>query len=278
MNLRAEARAFAASTVKEWAVIRRYPVVFVSLGAWALILPLAYVAQASGYAGGDPRATAAFAERAGTGQVVGYLYLGWAIHLWISVVLWGPGMLLREERQRGTLEAIFLTPTSRFTVLFGPAPAHLLPALVVFGTVFAALRFAFGVPIGPGELARGLLVLAAATPALLAMGALFATAALRFQDAGGVVQVVRGLLTLLCGVTYPLAVLPAWAQRIGELLAPTHVIAELRGAVLEGGRWQPDRLGVIVLAVSPVVLAVAAMVVFAVSIRHARRTGRLGYL
>jgi ABC-2 type transport system permease protein len=276
VNLRAEVRAFTASTTKEWAEIKRYPVVFLSLAVWAVILPIAYVAQARGYAGDDPQALAAFARRAGTGEIVGYLYLGWAIHLWISVVLWGPGMQLRQEQLRGTLESIFLTPTSRFTVLFGPAPAHLLPALVIFGTVFTAMRFAFGIPIGPAEVLRALVILAVATPALLAMGAVFATVVLRFQDADGVVQAVRGVLTLLCGITYPMAVLPGWARTIGDLLAPTHLVAALRGAVLEGATWRPEWSDVAVLTVSPVVLTGVAMLLFAVSVRHARRSGRLG--
>jgi ABC-2 type transport system permease protein len=266
-------RAFTATAAKEWAVLRRYPANFVSLSVWALFLPVVYLGQAAGFGGDDPAAVAAFADRAGTEQIAGYLYLGWAVYLWISTVLWGPGMSIRQEQLRGTLEALFTAPTSRLGLLIGPAPAHMVPATSVFATVFLALRFVFGVPIGWSEVGRGALVLLIGAPALAALGALFATVVVRFQDSDGLVQAVRGALTLLCGVTYPLAVLPSWAQQIGNLLAPTHVIDALRRAVLTDDPVEPRAVS---LLAGAVVTVAVARILLHLSMRSARRTGRLG--
>jgi ABC-2 type transport system permease protein len=267
------ARVFAAGPAKEWATLFRYPANFVSLIVWALFLPVVYLGQAAGFGGDDRAAQDAFAGRAGTGQVAGFLYLGWAVYLWISTVLWGPGLSIRHEQVRGTLESVFTTPASRAGVLFGPAPAHLVPGLLVFATAFSVLRVVFHVPIGPAEIGRAAAVLLLGAPALVALGGLFATIVLRFQDADGLVQAVRGALTLLCGVTFPLAVLPSWARAIGNLLAPTQILDDLRRVVLTA---EPGRPHIVTLLAGAAVGAVAAHVMFRLTVRSARRTGKLG--
>ena len=266
-------RQFVAGTVREWRMMRRYPASMISLALWALFLPVVQLAQAKGFAGGDPAAQAAFAQRAGTTHVAGYLYLGWAVYLWVSTVLWGPGLSLRQEQLRGTLEAVYTTPASRFALLFGPAPAHLVSAGAVFATVLAALRYVFGLPIGAAAVLRTLLVLLVGAPALLALGGLFATVVLYFRDADGLVQAVRGALTLLCGVTFPLAVLPGWARDLGSVLPPTQVITALRQAVLGGG---PVRLHAGQLLLAAGLIGALAQVFLVLTMRAAGRTGRLG--
>lgn len=271
-----ELRAIAATTRKELRLMRRYPAEIVALALWMLLLPLAYIAQATAFSGGGPASAAAFERRAGTGDYVAFLYLGWSVYLWITAVLWGPGLALRQERQRGSFETLFASPASRFTLLFGGAPAQVVPVLVVFVSAAASMRLLFGVPLDWRDLARWLAVLALAFPVLMALGAVFATASLSLQDASGALQITRGAFTLLCGVTYPLAVLPAPLRAVGEALPPTRVLDALR-AVTSGHEGLVARLpGLAVLLGEAVAAAVLAMALLWVSVRHARRTGKLG--
>ncbi len=233
--LAAGVRVVAASTRKELLVMRRYPVAIAVLLGWALLLPLAYVAQANGFSGSDAQAVDAFAGRAGTRQIAAYLYLGWAVYLWVTLILWGPGQNLRDEQLRGSFEAMFMTPTPRFALLIGGAPAQLVPAALVFTVVATMLKFAFGVPLGLATAGWGLLAIFAALPALVSLGCFFSVLVLRFRDADTMVSFTRGLVAVLCGVTYPLAVLPGWLQPISRSLPPTAMIGLLRWAVLTPG-------------------------------------------
>jgi ABC-2 type transport system permease protein len=271
-----ELRAIAATTRKELRLMRRYPAEIVALALWMLLLPLAYIAQATAFSGGGPESVAAFESRAGTGDYVAFLYLGWSVYLWITAVLWGPGLALRQERQRGSFETMFASPASRFTLLFGAVPAQAVPVLVVFVSAAASMRLLFGVPLDGADLARWLAVLAFAFPVLMALGAVFATASLSLQDASGALQITRGAFTLLCGVTYPLAVLPDPLRAVGEALPPTRVLDALR-AVTSGHEGLTARLpGLAVLLGEAVVAGALAMGLLWVSVRHARRTGKLG--
>jgi ABC-2 type transport system permease protein len=274
-DLPADLRAFGAATRKEWRLIRRYPGTFISFVFWPIALPLAFVFQAQAFAGGRTDTAAAFLERTGTNEIAGFLFVGWATYMWLSLILWGPGTSLRTEQIRGSLEAIFMTPASRLVVLFGPAVSQLVWAVWIFVIVGVALWIGFGVTIGPAEALRALAVICVGVPALYAIGALFASVVLRFGDVHAMVQGVRGVFTALCGMSFPIVVLPDWAQTVALSLPPTYLIADLR-AVLLGGVGIGRVLGdLAILAGMGVVLATLAIVAFKHTERHARRGGRL---
>lgn len=243
---------------------------------WPLLLPAFYVLMGSVYSGNDPRAIAAFAERAGTGNIAGFVFIGFAMYMWLSVFLWGPGTLLRQEQLRGSLEAVFVTPASRLIVLFGPPVAHLWPVVLQLAVMAAGLRLFFGVDLDLAALGRALVIVAVAIPAMYAVAALFSTAVLRFGEVAPLVQFVRGALVLLCGITYPLAMLPAWAQAAAAATPTTYIVRDARGVLLGGATIQS--IGVDLATVLAFAAAIAAFAVIAYRVieRGARRSGTLG--
>ncbi len=274
-DLRADVRAFIAASQKELRILRRYPGTILSFIFWPIALPLAFVFQAQAFSGGRADTAAAFVERTGTADVAGFLFVGWATYMWLSLILWGPGTSLRTEQVRGSLEAIFLTPASRLVVLFGPALSQLIWAVWIFVIVGLALWIGFGVAIGPAEALRAMGVIVVGVPALYAIGALFASVVLRFGQVNSLVQGVRGLFTAVCGMSFPIIVLPDWAQVVALSLPPTYLIADLREVLLIGsdlGRIVGD-LGV--LAAMGIGLGLLAAAAFHRTELYARRGGRL---
>lgn len=274
-DLPADLRAFWAATRKEWRILRRYPGNFLSFVFWPIALPLAFVFQAQAFSGGRADTAAAFAERTGTTEVAGFLFVGWATYMWLSIILWGPGTSLRTEQIRGSLEAIFMTPASRLVVLFGPAVSQLVWAVWIFVVVGVALWVGFGVAIGPIEALRALGVIVIGVPALYAIGALFAAVVLRFGEVHALVQGVRGVFTAVCGMSFPIVVLPDWAQTLALSLPPTYLIADLRAVLLTGSELGRIVGDLAVLAGMGAVLAIAAVFAFRRTELHARRGGRL---
>jgi ABC-2 type transport system permease protein len=274
-DVHADLRAFWAATRKEWRILRRYPGSFLSFLFWPIALPLAFVFQAEAFSGGRDDTMAAFADRAGTHDVAGFLFVGWATYMWLSIILWGPGTSLRTEQVRGSLEAIFLTPASRLVVLFGPAISQLVWAIWIFVVVGIALWLGFGVTIGPAEALRALTVIVVGVPALYAIGALFAAVVLRFGEVVALVQGVRGLFTAVCGMSFPIVVLPDWVQTVALSLPPTYLIADLRAVLLAGSEIGEIVGDLAILTAMGVVLAVLAVVAFRRTERYARRGGRL---
>jgi ABC-2 type transport system permease protein len=275
-TLAADLRAFSAAVRKELRIVRRYPTQWMGLIFWPVLLPASYVLMGEAFSGSDPRSLAAFAERSGTVEVAGFVFVGFAMYMWLSTILWGPGTALRTEQMRGSLEAVFLTPTSRLVALFGP-PVAALPTLVItFVVMGVAMWLLFGVALPLDGVLRSLVVVAFALPSLYAIGALFAAGVLRFGEIGPIVQIVRGVLVLTCGITFPVLMLPGWAQALASVLPPTYIVQDIRGVLLRGLGLGEVALDLLITVGLSAALAGFAIVTFGVLERSARRDGMLG--
>jgi len=274
--LAADLRAFLAAGLKEIRQQRRYPTLFLGQLFWPVILPASWVLMGRAYSGNDPQALAAFANRAGSSNVAVFVFVGYAMYNWLSVLLWGAGTALRQEQLRGTLEAVFVTPASRLVPLFGPGVATLLPMAVVFASNLVALRVFFGIFPPIAAVIQAAIIVVLGIPALYAIGALFAASVLRFGEVAPVVQLIRGMFVLACGITFPLAMLPIWAQVWAKLMPPTYIVDDLRRVLLQGDTIA-GVFGDIALVMSLAVLtAFLAIAVFRYLELSARRTGMLG--
>jgi len=275
--LAADLRAFVAAVRKELRTVRRYPTQLLGLVFWPVLLPSAYVLMGRAFSGsGDPAALSAFASRSGTVEMAGFVFVGYAMYMWLSTILWGPGTALRTEQMRGSLEAIFVTPTSRLVALFAPPVAALPTLALTFVVMGIAMKLLFGVVLPLDAVGRALVVTAVALPALYAIGALFAAGVLRFGEVGPIVQIVRGTFVLLSGITFPLVMLPVWARQVALALPPTYTVQDTR-AVLLGGAGLGDLWGDLAATLALALgFALLAALVFGVLERGARRNGMLG--
>jgi ABC-2 type transport system permease protein len=118
-------------------------------------------------------------------------------------------------------------------------------------------------------------VMLAGLPALYGLGALFAALVLRFGEVHAPVQLVRGLFTAVCGMSFPLAVLPGPAQALASWLPPTYVIGDVRQVLLGSGAVHGLALDLVIVLGMGVALCVLAVIAFAATERHARRGGSL---
>ena len=274
--LAADLRAFVAAARKELRQQRRYPTLFLGQLFWPVMLPASWVLMGHAYSGNDPQALAAFAERAGSTNIAGFVFIGYAMYMWLSSLLWGAGTALRQEQVRGSLEAVFVTPVSRLVPLFGPGVATLIPMSLTFVVMGVALWLFFGVVPPLAAVAQAAVVVVMGVPALYAIGALFAASVLRFGEVGPIVQLIRGMFVLACGITFPVAMLPLWAQVWAWLMPPTYIVDDIRRLLLQGASLTELLPHIaIVLSIASLV-ALLAVFVFRYLETSARRTGMLG--
>jgi len=113
-------------------------------------------------------------------------------------------------------------------------------------------------------------------PALYAIGALFAASVLRFGEVAPVVQLIRGMFVLACGITFPVAMLPLWAQVWAKILPPTYIVDDIRRILLRGDTIADVAGDVAIVLSLAVVTGILAVAVFRYLEMSARRTGMLG--
>ncbi|MDQ2953049.1 MAG: ABC transporter permease [Chloroflexota bacterium] len=273
----ADLRALAAAGRMSFRQIRRYPTNFIGQIFWPIMLPAVWVLMGQAYSGGgDPQAMDAFASRSGTTGITLFIFVGYAMYMWLSSLLWGPGTALRREQMTGSLEAVFLTPVSRLVPLFGPTLTNVVWTVFQLVVMGIAVWLLFGVVLPLGGVLLTFLVVLAGLPAMYAMGSLFGAAVLRFGEIGPAVQFTRGALSLLCGITFPIVMLPAWAQATSAAMPPTYVVSAIREALLHAATPLELAPTAGILLGLAVVFGGFAIVFFRILEASARRTGMLG--
>jgi ABC-2 type transport system permease protein len=275
--LAGDLRALRAAGLMSLRQIRRYPTNLLGTIFWPVLLPAAWVLMGQAYSGGgDPAALNAFASRSGTTAVTLFVFVGFLMYMWLSALLWGPGTALRQEQIRGSLEAVFLTPVSRLVPLFGPTLTNIVWIVLDLFVMGIAAWLLFGVVLPLQGVLLAFAITLVGVPAMYAMGALFGAGVLRFGEIGPAVQFTRGGLSMLCGITFPIAMLPNWAQATSLAMPPTYIVDGMRNALLRSASpadLLPTAASLIGLAIAFTVLAV---VVFRWLEASARRSGMLG--
>jgi ABC-2 type transport system permease protein len=205
-----------------------------------------------------------------------FVFVGYLMYMWLSALLWGPGTALRQEQIRGSLEAVFLTPVSRLVPLFGPTLTNIVWIVLDLFVMGLAAWLLFGIVLPLQGVLLAFVITLVGVPAMYAMGALFGAGVLRFGEIGPAVQFTRGALSMLCGITFPIAMLPGWAQATAAAMPPTHIVDGMRNALLKSA-GPADLLPIAATLIGlAVVFAALAVVVFRWLEASARRSGMLG--
>jgi ABC-2 type transport system permease protein len=271
-----ELRALWTIARKEWVIFRRYPSWVLAVFIWPVLFPFGYIFTAKALGGPDGSALATFRSLTGTNDYVSFIVLGSVLWMWLNMTLWDVGMYLRGEQMHGTLESNWLCPTWRISLMLGGALMKLLISLLFLSISLLEFRLIFGVRVASGNIALALLVMLLVIPTIHGIGIAFASLVLRFKEANAMVFLVRGVFMIFCGISYPIAVLPAWMQSVAAALPLTYAIRDIRAVVLANATFADIRSDLAVLAVFAVVMPLLGYGLFYLTERRSRRTGDLG--
>jgi ABC-2 type transport system permease protein len=179
---------------------------------------------------------------------------------------------IREEQLTGTLEIVCAQPLASFELACGYA---VFPVLFALARAVAYLAVAVAV-LDLGQTGTNWLgvaiVLMTGGLAFVGVGILAAAATVVFKRGEAVAGFLVFAMGFVSGALFPITVLPGWLEPIGKAMPMRFAFEGLRHALYGGTGWGLDA---IVLAVVAVIGIPLASVVFALSLRSARRAGTL---
>ncbi len=155
-------------------------------------------------------AAATGAEQASAGQMV----------TWVQITLLGAARVLVDERVRGTMRRLLLTPASRVTILGGKLLARVALGLVQIALLLGGGALIFGVGWGDQPLATAVVSVAFAL-AIVGLGMLIATLIRTPGQAGSVTVGTAMALAALGGAWYPLEITPPLYRQVVTILPST---------------------------------------------------------
>ena len=144
-----------------------------------------------------------------------------AMGVWSSVAVSGSS-LLQHARWGGMLELIVAAPRSFSLILASMTLALETTAVFSFAATLIMARYLFGIPV---RIAMGM------------FGFVLAVSAVRYRSAWVIGNVLEYPGWILCGFLVPLALLPAWAHPVSDVLAPTWGIEAMRAAAGGQSPW-----------------------------------------
>jgi ABC-2 type transport system permease protein len=214
--------------------------------ALEIVIPLIFAAMpmilGRAIPGGDP--SARFEANTGTANYVAFLLVGSTAFVIVTRAFTDIASWLRFEQETGTLEAVYLTPTSAVTLATGVA---LYSAARSTGTgliayLLGSLVFRVN-PLEGNVLLAFAFILVGLTP-VYAMAFLFGALVIKVKESNELVAVMQWLVCFLMGVYFPVAVLPPLARGLALAFPPTWMVNGVRSALLDVGyffgTWYAD--------------------------------------
>ncbi len=218
-----------------------------------------------------------------------YLYVGNALFIYVAQILFGLGNVIEQEREWfQTIRYLYISPISLYTYLMGRAATQIAMANIAFVVTMLFGYFVLAIPLLINPWSIPALVVAMVLGILAITAIAIALASITFltaRHARGIAEGIPGIFFLLCGVLFPLHVLPSWAQAIGRAIPLTYWFSVIRGLILPPEVQLDSGIGPYTLGEAFAILAATALlsILLSVVIFHrleamARRRGRIDAL
>lgn len=213
--------------------ISRYPGQLVM----EFIIPIIFAAMPMllGQATAGDDAATNFAANTGTANYVAYLLIGANIFSIVSSAFWHIAYWVRFEQETGTLEAVYISPTSSAVLVAG---VSLYSAIRSTGTAIVAFLLGcliFRVNPFQGDIVLALLFVFIGLIPLYGVAFVFGAVVLKIKESQSVLNLMQWLVSFLMGIFFPVAVLPPFLRFIAQLFPPTWMTNGVRSALLGVG-------------------------------------------
>ncbi|MFD3156158.1 ABC transporter permease [Haloimpatiens sp. FM7330] len=268
-------RTILAVMRRQFTIMVRYPTWVIQLIIWPLIFPLIYIMSAVGFAGPDGAGLATFNAAAGTNNFVAYIVVGTMAWQWVNITMWNFGTYLRDEQMLGTLESNWLCPINKFDFLIGAGLVDILKSILIIIISMLEYRFIYGINFTGNVLYWGLIFIVM-FPGVYGLGSIFASLVLWAKETGAAVQLVRGIMMMLCGITFPIAIMPIWMQNLAKTLPFTYGISAARQIMVNGQSVYEASYNILLCLIEGIILLILGRVAFMYTEKRVKNQGALG--
>lgn len=218
-----------------------------------------------------------FQANTGTTNYVAYLLIGSTAYIIVTRALWDVANWVRFEQQVGTLEAIFITPTSSLVLAAGVSVYSALRSVTAGLIAYLLGCLIFRVNPLEGNVWLALLFLFCGLPAVYGLAFLFGALVMKIKEMNAMLALIGWSIAFLMGVYYPLTMLPPFFNALALLLPATWLVNGVRSAILGVGfflgTWYYDFAVLLLLSL---VVPIVSIWVFKRTEQHIRQTQGIG--
>ena len=210
------------------------------------------------------------------GDVISYVVLGsmgWTF-LWTIVDSASNSMM--QEMRLGTFEVILLTPTSPIFVVLAYTLWGILMSSAGIILVLLTSIIAFDVVVHPNYL-LSFFVLLICIVMMSGFGLMVGGLNVYVKHVGAVVEVIQRISYFLCGVVFPVSVLPQIIQPISKFLPFYHALNTLRLSLSVNPPLETLISQILFLSILAVISILIGVFIFKIGLKKARKEGTLAF-
>lgn len=274
-RLRHYAAAVWAENIKEWKLELTYKADFARGLIDPVVYLLPYLLYGVALVGG--RQSENLERLVGTTDIVTFITLGYLFIGFLNMALWAMGFSLRKEQFYGTLESVFAAPVPRWVFTMGMSLHSILHQLLMIAVQIVFILLVFSLKVNPLGLLPTLFVIALMLVALYGIGMFMASFTLIFKQGWLVSEALASIMMVLTPIAYPLAVLPAFMQKMALFVPTTYGILTARHFLMGERIEFTLRDAFVRLGLLSLLWVGFGLVVFMLIDRWTRRSGTLSH-
>lgn len=230
-NLKAELRTIWECNIKDWKLDLAYPVSFLRSTIEPIVFLFPFLLFGLVIVGG--RYSESLEQLVGTGDIVTYTFVGYMIMGFIGTAVWAMGFSIRREQWYGTLESIYVTPTSRLSLVLGMALHSTMHQSIGTFLEFGVIYAVFGLALKIQGILPTLIIFALMMFALYGFGIFVSALGLLLKEGWIVAEGLHSIMMILSPVAYPLVVLPNLAQQMSIVFPTAPALEGMRSFLIE---------------------------------------------
>lgn len=222
------ASTFRAQIKKQFIVMKRYPIAFITSFAMVFIILMIFILAATLFAPKDGSGGGGIQS----GVIAGTMFYGFCLFMFTSDTFWTIGNSIRQEQYQGTLESLFLTPANKFTDL-----ASRITIIVIWtglNTIAALLMIDYiiaDIPFRNFEV--GMIVLFFTLSGTFGVGFFMAGLGIRLKESSELLaNMLQFFVLILCAMFFPFSVLPDPVLAISRVIPLSYGVDLFRSTMM----------------------------------------------
>lgn len=204
-----------------------------------------------------------------------YVVLGSGLLSFWSCIVFSSAGDIDRERWMNTLPYLFASPTNFTKIVIAKILGNTCIGLFPFVISYIVATCIFQSPF---TIAHPLLFLAIVPLVILAFVAvafIFAAVFTISKKGGTLMNCLEYPIFILCGMAFPISILPDWIQPISKLLLPTYAVNILRESVLSIPDMQQFIYKIVILVGCSLVYFIVGYILFIQMDKHVRNHASL---
>ena len=211
------------------------------------------------------------------GNYFAFVIIGIAFYNYLQVSLQSFSTKIREAQLTGTMEALLLTQTSVYMIIFSSSiysffwTSFRVLLLLFFGV------FVFGMDISNANYLAAVVILFLTISSFIGIGIISGGFIMVFKRGNPLNWIINSLSLLLGGVYYPTSVLPEWLQKLAYVFPITHSLEGMRNSLLNGAGFMEVLPTILALTAFTIIVLPVSLWVFGLAVKKAERDGSLAH-